>query len=141
MINKNYLNFKKTQNSISIYSNHIQHVYYTLNLLNFKFYSDFNLIATNISYLSFSEQNLKFNSNNLLLSNFLFFKKSTMTSFFILNMIDVPIKLKQTKSIYFKSFELPILRFLNYLMRGGLRNPVLKGLNNAIFRLSHKWIN
>lgn len=139
---KNYSAFETYSKTPFISCNYAPHVYYVLHLFHSKnFYLNPNLSASSTSYLSATDLKIKSNSNNLVLSSFLFLKKSSMTAFFIMNMIDVPIRLKQTKSIYFKSFELPILRFVNYLMRGGLRNSALKRLTNAIFVLSHKWVN
>ena len=73
--------------------------------------------------------------------NFLFLTQSTITSFFTSNLIDIPISLKTSSSLFYKSFELPLLRFTNYLMRGGLRGPSLKSFTQSMFWFSKTWLN
>jgi hypothetical protein len=74
-----------------------------------------------------------------LLDHFLFLRKSTITSFFITSLVDTPIILKKSKSLFLPSFELPLKRFTNYLMRGGLQAKALKGLTESIFNFSLVW--
>jgi hypothetical protein len=76
------------------------------------------------------------NSKQTVFKNFLFLTQSTITSFFTSNLIDIPITLKTSSSLFYKSFELPLLRFTNYLMRGGLRGPALKNFTKAMFLFS-----
>ena len=68
--------------------------------------------------------------------NFLFLTQSTITAFFTSNLIDIPISLKTSSSLFYKSFELPLIRFTNYLMRGGLRGPSLKSFTQSMFWFS-----
>ena len=89
---------------------------------------------------SLSNQSSIVNSTSLVkelpqsvIKNFLFLTQSTITSFFTANLIDIPIALKTSSSLFYKSFELPLLRFTNYLMRGGLRGPALKSFTQAMF--------
>jgi hypothetical protein len=81
------------------------------------------------------------NSKQTVFKNFLFLTQSTITSFFTSNLIDIPITLKTSSSLFYKSFELPLLRFTNYLMRGGLRGPALKNFTKAMFLFSKTWID
>jgi hypothetical protein len=55
-------------------------------------------------------------------NQFLYLRKSSFISFFIDNMIDVPICFKKSNSLRTKNFELPLLKFTNYLMRQGKRD-------------------
>lgn len=57
--------------------------------------------------------------------DFLYFKKSSFISFFINNFIDIPICFKKSKSLRFKNFELPVLKFSNYIMKKGMREQTL----------------
>jgi ribosomal protein S7 len=52
-------------------------------------------------------------------------------------MIDVPICFKKTKSIKFKNFELPLLKFTNLLMRKGKKEKMIKTLFLAFFSFIH----
>jgi len=60
--------------------------------------------------------------------NFTFLRQSTITSFFISNMVDMPICFKKSKSLYSKTFELPLFKFINLIMRNGLRERALKAV-------------
>jgi len=62
-------------------------------------------------------------------STFLFLRQSTITSFFTTNLIDMPICFKKSKSLYTKTFELPLLKFTNLIMRGGAREQVVKNIS------------
>lgn len=62
-------------------------------------------------------------------STFLFLRQSTITSFFSTNLIDMPICFKKSKSLYSKTFELPLLKFTNLIMRGGAREQVIKNIS------------
>lgn len=60
------------------------------------------------------------------LDSFIFLKTSSFISFFLYNQIDVPVCFKKSKSLSFKSFELPVLKLFNFLMKQGLRDKNLK---------------
>lgn len=57
---------------------------------------------------------------------YLFFRKSSITSFFSTNLVDMPICFKKSKSLYNTTFEIPLFKFLNLLMRRGQRAQSLK---------------
>lgn len=63
---------------------------------------------------------------NLLIEEFLYLRKSTFISFFITNLIDVPVCFKKSKSLKLKNFELLALKFSNYLMKKGKREKITK---------------
>jgi hypothetical protein len=65
--------------------------------------------------------------------DFLYLRKSSFISFFIENMIDVPVCFKKSKSLRYKSFELPLLKFVNLLMRQGKKEKVTKHIFTAFF--------
>lgn len=66
------------------------------------------------------------NKNDISFNNFIYLKKSSFISFFINNLIDVPVCFKKSKSLKKKNFELPILRFCNFLMKKGKKEKIFK---------------
>src|SRR5574343_128824 len=70
-------------------------------------------------------------------SSYVYLKNSSYISFFLTNMVDVPVCFKKSISLKRKSFELPILKLFNLLMRKGKREKVLKSFlqkyNNYFF--------
>ncbi len=66
------------------------------------------------------------------LPSFLHLRQSTVISFFVDNLIDVPTCFKKSKSLYNTSFELPFLKCINILMRHGNKNQVFKVFNTAV---------
>lgn len=74
-------------------------------------------------YYSLSSQT--FNDSNQI-NNYFYLRKLTFISFFINNMIDVPICFKKSKSLKFKTFELPLLKFSNFLMKKGKREKITR---------------
>lgn len=65
------------------------------------------------------------------LTEFFYLKNSSFIKFFINNMIDVPICFKKSKSLKSKNFELPLLKFSNFLMKKGKRDKTLKIIFSA----------
>ena len=61
-----------------------------------------------------------------LIDYFLFLRKSTVTSFFISNMVDMPLCFQKSKSLFTRTFEIPMLKLINMIMRHGLKNQALK---------------
>lgn len=102
-------------------------------------------------YSDFSSWNLsKFNTTPLPetfdpllevtpINSFLFLRKSTVTSFFMVSLVDMPISLKKSKSLYVKTFEIQSLKLSNLLMRSGKRGLILKTLTQVLNSLSLKW--
>jgi hypothetical protein len=66
--------------------------------------------------------------------HFIFLRHSTITSFFASNMVDMPMCFKKSKSLYSKTFELPLLKFINIIMRHGLREQALKAVTLSFNR-------
>jgi hypothetical protein len=81
-----------------------------------------------------SPDSLSYIQSPHIFSNFLFLRQSTITSFFTTNLIDMPICFKKSKSLYSKTFELPLLKFTNLIMRGGLREQVIKNMTLSFTR-------
>ena len=50
------------------------------------------------------------------LNDFLYIRNSSFINFFLNNMIDVPVCFKKSYSLRTKNFELPLLKFSNFLM-------------------------
>lgn len=98
-------------------------------VVNNTFFSDFR------NYEAFIPQ------DSIILENFLFLKQSTITSFFITNMVDIPICFKKSKSLYSKTFELPLLKFVNLIMRKGLREKTLRNITFTFFNFFQKFFN
>lgn len=65
--------------------------------------------------------------------SFFFFKNSSYISFFLNNMIDVPVCFKKSKSLKRKSFELPILKLFNLIMLKGKKEKTFKILFKNYF--------
>lgn len=72
--------------------------------------------------------------NEEVASYFTYLRKSTFISFFINNMIDVPICFKKSIQIRTKNFELPLLKFSNLIMKQGKREQTVRLLFTS-FRL------
>jgi len=70
---------------------------------------------------------------------FLFFRKSTITTFFINTMVDMPLCFKKSKSLFNQTFEIPTLRFINFLMRHGKRQLVVGRITLALNNFLIKW--
>lgn len=71
--------------------------------------------------------------------DFFYFKNSSYISFFLNNMIDVPVCFKKSPSLKRKSFELPNLKLFNLIMRQGKKE---KTIRNLLFNyLKNKHLN
>lgn len=68
-------------------------------------------------------------------SDFFHLRHSTVISFFIDNMVDVPVCFKKSKSLYGVGFELQPSRFINFITRHGKKEQVFKFFNLALNRL------
>ena len=101
-------------------------------------YSDFtslNLTKLNLNY-SFQSLDPLLEVNPI--DSFLFLRKSTVTSFFMMSLVDMPISLKKSKSLYVKTFEIQSLKLSNLLMRSGKRGLILNTLAKVLGTLSAK---
>ena len=96
------------------------------------FFNNYNNL--NSFFLNFSNSNLNIytNANDLkklypvannymskdssFLDDFFYIRNSSFINFFLNNMIDVPICFKKSNSLKTKNFELPLLKFSNFLM-------------------------
>jgi len=129
------VNFQKIHPTLKFKTPHLNTL--SQNLINPDF-SNLNLSKINYSSTLLKEdlqyQNLKTNP----IKSFLFLRKSTVTSFFITNMIDIPISLKKSNSLYVKTFEIQNLKLLTFLMRDGNRGLVLKTLTSTLGNFSNK---
>lgn len=140
------------QTNLTLYS-HTNTDFYDVNfLINFNVYN-FSLLHYNNPHLIKNYQH--FNSKiidsqlhvqvNSTLPNFLFLRQSTITSFFSVNLIDMPICFKKSKSLYSKTFELPLLKFVNLIMRKGYRTKTTKhttrSFSTCFFEILKSWNN
>lgn len=63
--------------------------------------------------------------------DFIYLRQSSYIKFFMNNMIDVPICFKKSKSLKSKNFELPLLKFSNFLMKQGKREKITNTLTRS----------
>lgn len=154
--NENYFFIdKKSLNNVTPSSNFF-YFFENKNNVNFNFYSNVDFYCSNsVSSSQFTipnefltqKQNLlesetleteSLENETLIwniipdLSGFLYLKRSSFTSFFINNSIDVPICFKKSKSLKSKSFELVILKFFNLVMRQGKKLKVISLFFSAL---------
>jgi hypothetical protein len=64
---------------------------------------------------------------------FNYLRQSTIKSFFTSQMVDVPICFKKSKSLYSQTFELPLMKLVNIVMRKGLKLKVSNVFNFNFF--------
>ena len=89
------------------------------------------------NYLPFSE-NFYWNQK-IDLNFFLFLKTSSFISFFVNLNIDVPTCFKKSKSLSFKTFELPFIKFFNLIMRHGRRDQSIRLFFKKILNRFNLW--
>lgn len=83
---------------------------------------------------------IKFYSNDSdasFLTDYLYIRNSSFIKFFINNMIDVPVCFKKSSSLKTRNFELPLLKFSNFLMKQGKKEKIIK-LIFTTFRIFFK---
>lgn len=72
---------------------------------------------------------------------FKFLRQATITSFFMVNMVDMPVCFKKSKSLYSKTFEIPLLKLSNILMRAGQRGKTMKTVSWSFTHCFHEVMN
>jgi hypothetical protein len=111
--------------------------FFFLNLssLKQKHINTYNLTFKHSHIVNFNLQNnltsLPFIDNDKLnekipFETFFYLKKSSFISFFVNNLIDIPICFKKSKSLKNKNFELPLMKFVNYLMKKGKKEQTTR---------------
>ena len=118
----------------SSYTDDYKDVTTTINFNTYNTYLDQQVIyTTNLVNKTFLPSKVLTHEDDIqspqIFSTFLFLRQSTITSFFSTNLIDMPICFKKSKSLYSKTFELPLLKFTNLIMRGGAREQVIKNIS------------
>lgn len=99
--------------------------------LNF-FNSSLTINSNNLDIQSFfPSSNYQFSQDTSFLNNFLYIRNSSFIDFFLNNMIDVPVCFKKSHSLKTKNFELPLLKFSNFLMWEGKREKIIRTLFNS----------
>ena len=139
------LNLPVNDKNLSLISpSHVQKNYLFKNLTEPHFFSI--SLYDDFTTLNLTKLNLdhNFQSSDPLLEvnpidSFLFLRKSTVTSFFMMSLVDMPISLKKSKSLYVKTFEIQSLKLSNLLMRSGKRGLILNTLTKVLNTLSSKW--
>lgn len=139
----------ESENSLKIYSN-VQNNYIDYNLfINFNntdlvdnpISVNDKLLSNGVIFDDFREIDANLPQENFIVENFLFLRQSTITSFFSVNLVDMPLCFKKSKSLYSKTFELPLLKFINLIMRRGFREKVLKSLTLSFSTFFKKYLN
>jgi hypothetical protein len=92
-----------------------------LNINNYSNIADEKNLLPNKSFFS--------NLDYSFLTNFFYLRNSSFIKFFMNNMIDVPICFKKSRSLKTKNFELPLLKFINFLMKKGKKEKTI----NTVF--------
>lgn len=106
--------------------------YKNLNIKTYTNYDDFKKMLP---------VNVNFNQNDLsFLTDFMYIRNSSFIKFFINNMIDVPICFKKSVSLKHHNFELPLLKFANFLMKQGKKEKIIRLIFSS-FRSFFKNIN
>jgi hypothetical protein len=92
--------------------------YNNSNIFSYDNYNDFKkMIPTSVNL----------NQNDFsFLTDYLYIRNSSFIKFFINNMIDVPICFKKSVSLKNHNFELPLLKFSNFLMKQGKKEKVVR---------------
>ena len=145
---KSILKFTDSKN-LSIYSHQIDDYINTSLLIKFNNIDlienheldKHNILLNNTFFNDFRDDDTSLLQESEVLDKFLFLRQSTITSFFIVNMIDMPICFKKSKSLYSKTFELPLLKFINLIMRKGLREKTLKSTTLSFFNFFNKFFS
>lgn len=126
---------------LSIFSSKNEDYKHTNIFINFNL--NLNFDENQISKSNIFNKTLLSNSSNknyneiqspYVFTTFMFLRQSTITSFFTTNLIDMPICFKKSKSLYSKTFELPLLKLTNLIMRGGAREQVVKNITLSLSR-------
>lgn len=106
------------------------------NISSLAMFSSFNNISNN--YLNTEDERKLFptklnfyRDETNFLNDFFYLRNSSFIKFFINNMIDVPICFKKSSSLKTKNFELPLLKFSNFLMKKGKKEKIFKFIFKA----------
>jgi hypothetical protein len=101
----------------------------SFSLLNtFHFFSDFNkrlVLDINPENILYSNDD-NFTEEDFFFKNYINLRKSTFISFFVSNLVDIPICFKKSKSLKSKNFEFFFLKFTNLIMRKGKKEKTLR---------------
>ena len=74
------------------------------------------------------------------LEHFNFLRQSTIKSFFNAQLVDVPICFQKSKSLYTPTFEIPLIKMSNMIMRSGLRGQVMQTLTTSFAHFFHSLV-
>ena len=100
--------------------------FFNCNLSNHNNNTDFKSLFPSSQYHSSRDTSF--------LDDFLYIRNSSFIRFFLNNMIDVPVCFKKSYSLRTKNFELPLLKFSNFLMWEGKREKIIRTLFSS-FRI------
>jgi len=135
--------------SISLFNSNFNSFYFLLNYRSFNntyntsFFGNYKNTNLQIysNYNDFKKMlpvSINFNDNETsLLTDYLYIRNSSFIKFFINNMIDVPVCFKKSSSLKTRNFELPLLKFSNFLMKKGKKEKIIRLIFSS-FRLFFK---
>ena len=135
LLNFNSSNFFFFFNNKCLNNNTTSSFFANYKNLNTKLYNNYD----DLKKMSLIGVNL--NQNDLsFLTDFLYIRNSSFIKFFINNMIDVPVCFKKSISLKNRNFELPLLKFSNFLMKKGKKEKIIRLIFSS-FRLFFKNTN
>ena len=79
-------------------------------------------------------------SDESIVATFNFLRQSTIKSFFNSQLVDVPICFQKSKSLYTPTFEIPLVKMSNMIMRSGLRGQVIRQLTQSFAQFFHQLV-
>lgn len=102
------------------------------NVMSFDFINnlDFTFFEPTAVLAPYSE---KFYEEPEILSGYINMRKSTFISFFVENLIDIPVCFKKSKSLKNKNFEFFFLKFTNLFMREGKKEKAYRSILLSFF--------
>lgn len=116
LINNFFFNHKNINSIlVSSFSNN--------NIKNYQTFGDETKLFHNKFNFSLNESSF--------LTEFFYLRNSSFIKFFINNMVDVPICFKKSHSLKTKNFELPLLKFSNFLMKKGKKEKTFRFIFNT----------
>lgn len=131
LLNFNFTNFYFLLNN-NFFNNNITSFFANYKNLNTQFYKTYD------DFKKMLPISINSNQNDLsFLTDFLYIRNSSFIKFFINNMIDVPVCFKKSISLKNRNFELPLLKFCNFLMKQGKKEKIIR-LVFLSFRLFFK---
>lgn len=65
-------------------------------------------------------------------------RRSTIKNFFNSQLVDLPICFRKSKSLFTQTFEIPLVKLTNILMRSGMKSHTLRNITQSFTAFFHK---